>query len=73
MHWSTQLYDDEFKDLKDYNLYSEVTHVKSDVTSLRFDNQPNPENLQLAEANIVTLKVNEIFTMDGREMHVSIV
>ncbi|WVZ18814.1 hypothetical protein V8G54_006136 [Vigna mungo] len=46
---------------------------KSDVISLRFDNQPNLEILQLAEANIDTLKVNEIFTVDGKEMHVSIV
>ncbi|WVZ18816.1 hypothetical protein V8G54_006138 [Vigna mungo] len=82
LHWSTQLYDDEFKDLTYYNLYCEVTHGpvppsftagKSDVISLRFDNQPNPEILQLAEANIDTLKVNEIFIVDGKEMHVSIV
>ncbi|WVY93174.1 hypothetical protein V8G54_032262 [Vigna mungo] len=55
LHWSTQLYDDEFEDLTDCNLYCKVTHGpvppsfndgKSDVTSLRFDNQPNPEILQ---------------------------
>ncbi|XP_027918945.1 uncharacterized protein LOC114177685 [Vigna unguiculata] len=88
LHWSTQLYEDEFKDLTDCNLYCEVTHGpvppsfrdgKSDIASLRFDNQPNPEVLQvylttwLAEANIDTLKVNEIFTVVGEEMHVSIV
>lgn len=56
LHWSTQLYDDEFKDLRDCNLYCEVTHGpvpprfrdgKSDIASLRFDNQPNPEVLQV--------------------------
>ncbi|KAK7347334.1 hypothetical protein VNO80_21864 [Phaseolus coccineus] len=88
LHWSTQLYDDEFKDLRDCNLYCEVTHGpvpprfrdgKSDIASLRFDNQPNPEVLQvylttwLAEANIDTLKVNEIFTVVGEEMHVSVI
>ncbi|ESW27242.1 hypothetical protein PHAVU_003G185700 [Phaseolus vulgaris] len=88
LHWSTHLYDDEFKDLRDCNLYCEVTHGpvpprfrdgKSDIASLRFDNQPNPEVLQvylttwLADANIDTLKVNEIFTVVGEEMHVSII
>jgi len=56
LHWSTQLYEDEFKDLTDCNLYCEVTHGpvppsfrdgKSDIASLRFDNQPNPEVLQV--------------------------
>jgi len=56
LHWSTQLYDDEFKDLRDCNLYCEVTRRpvpprfrdgKSDIASLRFDNQPNPEVLQV--------------------------
>ncbi|RDX89370.1 hypothetical protein CR513_28917, partial [Mucuna pruriens] len=101
LHWSTQLYDDEFKDLTDCNLYCEVTHGpvpprlrdgKSDLGALRFDNQPIPEVLQvlyliphlllnssllesvylttwLAEANIDTLKVNEIFAVVGEEMH----
>ncbi|XP_022639350.1 uncharacterized protein LOC106768142 isoform X2 [Vigna radiata var. radiata] len=88
LHWSTQLYDDEFKDLIDCNLYCEVIRgpvspsfkdEKSDITSLRFDNQPTPEILQvylttwLAETNVDTLKVNEIFTVVGEEMHVSIV
>ncbi|TKY55042.1 hypothetical protein E2542_SST19456 [Spatholobus suberectus] len=87
LHWSTQLYDDEFKDLRDCNLYCEVTHGpvpprlrngKSDIGALRFDNQPTPEVLQvylttwLAEANIDALKVNEIFAVVGEEMHVSI-
>ncbi|KAG5039417.1 hypothetical protein JHK85_011893 [Glycine max] len=72
LHWSTQLYDEEFKDLRDCNLYCEETHGpvpprlrdgKSDIDALRFDNQPNPEVLQvylttwLAEANIDTPKV----------------
>ncbi|RZC10597.1 hypothetical protein D0Y65_011055 [Glycine soja] len=71
LHWSTQLYDEEFKDLRDCNLYCEETHGpvpprlrdgKSDIDALRFDNQPNPEVLQvylttwLAEANIDTPK-----------------
>ncbi|CAJ1944177.1 unnamed protein product [Sphenostylis stenocarpa] len=88
LHWSTQLFEDEFKYLRDCNLYCEVTHGpvpprfrdgKSDIGALRFDNQPNPEVLQvylttwLAEANIDTLKVNEIFAVVGEEMHVSII
>ncbi|KAH1201467.1 hypothetical protein GmHk_17G048156 [Glycine max] len=67
LHWSTQLYDDEFKDLRDCNLYCVVTHGpvpprlrdgKSGIDALRFDNQPNPEVLQvylttwLAEVNM---------------------
>lgn len=56
LHWSTQLYDEEFKDLRDCNLYCEETHGpvpprlrdgKSDIDALRFDNQPNPEVLQV--------------------------
>ncbi|KAK7330304.1 hypothetical protein VNO77_24494 [Canavalia gladiata] len=87
LHWSTQLYADEFKDLRECNLYCEVTHGplpprlrdgKSDMVALRFDNQPDPEVLQvylttwLAEVNIDTLRVNEIFAVIGEEMHVSI-
>ncbi|KEH32002.1 hypothetical protein MtrunA17_Chr4g0061341 [Medicago truncatula] len=87
LHWSAQLYADEFKDLSDCNLFCEVTCVpvpprlrdgKSDMGALRFDNQPNPEVLQvyltswLAEVNINTLRVNEIFAVVGEEMHVSI-
>ncbi|WVZ10410.1 hypothetical protein V8G54_014940 [Vigna mungo] len=62
LHWSTQLYDDEFKDLRDCNLYCEGTHGpippsfrdgKSDITSLRFDNQPNPEILQVYNPTFV--------------------
>nr|KYP55457.1 hypothetical protein KK1_001669 [Cajanus cajan] len=56
LHWSTQLYDDEFKDLRDCNLYCEVTNGpipprlrdgRSDIGALRFDNQPDPEVLQV--------------------------
>ncbi|KAL2322101.1 hypothetical protein Fmac_026480 [Flemingia macrophylla] len=87
LHWSAQLYDDEFRDLRDCNLYCEVTNGpvpprlrdgKSDIGALRFDNQPNPEVLQvylttwLAEANIDTLRVDEIFAVVEEEMHVSI-
>ncbi|KAK7388883.1 hypothetical protein VNO78_23710 [Psophocarpus tetragonolobus] len=87
LHWSTQLYADEFKDLRDCNLYCEATKGpvpprlrdgKSDIDALRFDNQPNPEVLQVylttwvADVNIDTLKVNEIFAVVGEEMHVSI-
>lgn len=87
LHWSTQLYDDEIKDLRECNLYCEVTQGpvpprmrdgKSEIGALRFDKQPNTEVLQvylttwLAEANIDTLKVNEIFAVVGEEMHVSI-
>ncbi|KAJ1438888.1 hypothetical protein SESBI_02659 [Sesbania bispinosa] len=87
LHWSAQLYADEFKDLRDCNLYCEVTHgpvpprlrgQKSDIVALRFDNQPNPEVLQvylttwLAEVNIDTIRVNEIFAVVGEEMHVSL-
>ncbi|XP_061346648.1 uncharacterized protein LOC133292269 isoform X1 [Gastrolobium bilobum] len=87
LHWSAQLYADEFKDLRDCNLYCEDTHGpvpprlrdgKSDMVALRFDNKPNPEILQvylttwLAEANVDTFRVNEIFAVIGEEMHISI-
>ncbi|XP_004508689.1 uncharacterized protein [Cicer arietinum] len=87
LHWSDQLYADEFKDLSDCNMYCELIHGpvppclrdgKSDMGALRFDNQPNPEVLQvyltswLAEVNINTFRVNEIFAIVGEEMHVSI-
>ncbi|KAK7265850.1 hypothetical protein RJT34_33474 [Clitoria ternatea] len=87
LHWSAELYADEFRDLRDCNLYCEVTHApvpprlrdgKSDMVALRFDNQPNPEVLQvylttwLAEVNIETFRMNEIFAVVGEEMHVSI-
>ncbi|KHN18344.1 hypothetical protein glysoja_006757 [Glycine soja] len=86
LHWSTQLYDDEFKDLRDCNLYCVVTHGpvpprlrdgKSGIDALRFDNQPNPEVLQvylttwLAEVNM-SLPMNEIFAIVGEERQVSI-
>lgn len=56
LHWSSQIYADEFKDLRDCNLYSEVTRGlvpprlregKSDMGTLRFDSQPNQEVLQV--------------------------
>ncbi|KAL5064870.1 hypothetical protein RYX36_026607 [Vicia faba] len=87
LHWSSQIYVDEFKDLNDCNLFCEVTcgpvpprlrEGKSDMATLRFDSQPNPEVLQvylttgLAGVNINTSRVNEIFEVVGEEMHVSI-
>ncbi|CAJ2664630.1 unnamed protein product [Trifolium pratense] len=87
LHWSTQLYADEFKDLSDCNLFCKVTggpvpprlkDGKSDMGALRFNSQPNPEVFQvhltswLAEVNINTFRVNEIFEIVGEEMHVSI-
>ncbi|XP_027331635.1 uncharacterized protein LOC113847012 [Abrus precatorius] len=87
LYWSAQLYADEFKDLRNCNLYCEATHGpvsprlrdgKSNMVALRFDNQPNPEVLQvylttwLAEVNIDTLRVNEIFAVAGEEMHANI-
>lgn len=54
LSWSAQLYDDEFKDLRDCNLFSEDGPVpprlkdgKSDMVALKFDNQPSPEILQV--------------------------
>lgn len=56
LRWPAQLYADEFKDLSDCNLYCEVTRGpvpprlrdgKSDMVALKFDNQPNPEVLQV--------------------------
>lgn len=54
LSWSAQLYDDEFKDLRDCNLFSEHGPVpprlkdgKSDMVALKFDNQPSPEVLQV--------------------------
>ncbi|XP_019430838.1 PREDICTED: uncharacterized protein LOC109338146 isoform X1 [Lupinus angustifolius] len=84
LHWSTQLYAGEFDDLRDCNLYCHETcrpvpprlrDGKSDIADLRFDSQPNPEVLQvylitlLAEVNIDTFRVNEIFAVVGEEMH----
>lgn len=60
LDWSAQLYADEFKDLRDCNLYCEVTRGpvpprlrdgQSDMVALRFDNQPNPEVLQVLYLN----------------------
>ncbi|XP_054781148.1 uncharacterized protein LOC129288545 isoform X1 [Prosopis cineraria] len=85
--WSNELYVGEFDHLQNCNLYCEETcrpvpprlrDGKSDMEALKFDNQPMPEVLQvyltawLAEVNIDTNRVDEIFAVVGEEMHVRI-
>ncbi|KAK9996216.1 hypothetical protein SO802_020902 [Lithocarpus litseifolius] len=87
LHWSDQLYPGEFDHLSMCNLFSQETcepvppklmDLKSDAPTVRSNNQPNPEVLQvyittwLAEVNIDTLRVDEIFAAIGEEMHVSL-
>ncbi|KAL4633514.1 hypothetical protein ACB092_04G128000 [Castanea dentata] len=87
LHWSDQLYPGEFDHLSMCNLFSQETcepvppklmDLKSDAPTVRSNNQPNPEVLQvyittwLAEVNIDTLRVDEIFAVIGEEMHVSL-
>nr|POE91195.1 hypothetical protein CFP56_37801 [Quercus suber] len=84
LHWSDQLYPGEFEHLSMCNLFSQETcepvppklmDLKSDAPTVRSNNQPNPEVLQvyittwLAEVNIDTLRVDEIFAVIGEEMH----
>ncbi|XP_030938231.1 uncharacterized protein LOC115963388 isoform X2 [Quercus lobata] len=84
LHWSDQLYPGEFDHLSMCNLFSQETcepvppklmDLKSDASTVRSNNQPNPEVLQvyittwLAEVNIDTLRVDEIFAVIGEEMH----
>lgn len=71
LHWSDQLYPGEFDHLSMCNLFSQETcepvppklmDLKSDAPTVRSNNQPNPEVLQvyittwLAEVNIDTLR-----------------
>ncbi|KAM3703475.1 hypothetical protein ACB098_04G097200 [Castanea mollissima] len=87
LHWSDQLYPGEFDHLSMCNLFSQETcepvppklmDLKSDAPTVQSNNQPNPEVLQvyittwLAEVNIDTLRVDEIFAVIGEEMHVSL-
>ncbi|XP_028795325.1 uncharacterized protein LOC114750855 isoform X2 [Neltuma alba] len=88
LNWSNELYGGEFDHLQNCNLYCEETcgpvpprlrDGKSNMEALKFDNQPKPEVLQvylttwLAEVNIDTNRVDEIFAVVGEEMHVSII
>ncbi|XP_050257819.1 uncharacterized protein LOC126702981 isoform X1 [Quercus robur] len=87
LHWSDQLYPGEFDHLSMCNLFSQETcepvppklmDLKSDASTVRSNNQPNPEVLQvyittwLAEVNIDTLRVDEIFAVIGEEMHLGL-
>ncbi|KAI9089494.1 hypothetical protein K1719_029099 [Acacia pycnantha] len=87
LNWSSELYAGEFDHLQNCNLYCEescepdpprLRNRKSDMEALKFDNQPKPEVLQvylttwLAEVNIDTNRVDEIFAVVGEEMHVSL-
>ncbi|EEF47775.1 uncharacterized protein LOC8284444 isoform X1 [Ricinus communis] len=85
--WSYELYPGEFNDLSICNLYSIETCKpvppglvgrKYEMPTMQFKNQPNREVLQvylttwLAEVNIDTHRVDEIFAIIGDEMHVSL-
>ncbi|KAJ7978716.1 Stellacyanin [Quillaja saponaria] len=87
LNWSNELYPDEFDHLRKSNLYSDETHEpvfprlrerKSDDSAIISDNHSSPEVLQvyltawLAEVNIDTYRVDEIFATVGEEMHVGI-
>lgn len=87
LHWSDQLYPEEFDHLSTCNLFSEETgepvppklmDLKSDTPAVSCNNQPSQEILQvylttwLAEVNIESLRVDEIFAEIGAEMHVSL-
>lgn len=83
--WLYELYPGEFDDLRKCNLFSEDTcgpvpprlmEGKSDMPPLKFNSQPNHENLQvylttwLEELNIDTHRVDEMFAILEEEMHV---
>ncbi|XP_022135577.1 uncharacterized protein LOC111007492 isoform X1 [Momordica charantia] len=86
--WSEELYLGEFNDLRLCNLYSKETgeplcptlesHKSNTPILSRNHHQPNPEVLQvylvtwLAEVNIHTKRVDEIFELVGEEMHVNL-
>ncbi|ONI29767.1 hypothetical protein PRUPE_1G213800 [Prunus persica] len=85
--WSDELYPGEFSDLSICNLYSEETckpvyprlnDQKSEMPAARFNQQPDHDVLQvylttwLAEVNIDSERVDEIFVEVGDEMHVTI-
>ncbi|XP_034226084.1 uncharacterized protein LOC117635824 isoform X2 [Prunus dulcis] len=87
LHWSDELYPGEFSDLSICNLYSEETckpvyprldDQKSEMPAARFNPQPDHDVLQvylttwLAEVNIDSDRVDEIFVEVGDEMHVTI-
>ncbi|KAL5544588.1 hypothetical protein UlMin_008372 [Ulmus minor] len=87
INWSDELYPGEFDDLSICNLFSEEIgepvhprlHVsKSDLPTTECNQQPNQETLQvylttwLAEVNIDTHRVDEIFATIGEEMHVKL-
>lgn len=85
--WSDELYFGEFGDLEVCNLYSEETsepvhprlkNGKSNMPTFQCNRQLNHEILQvyittwLAEVNIDSYRVDEIFAVIGEEMHVSL-
>ncbi|XP_057978171.1 uncharacterized protein LOC131164759 [Malania oleifera] len=87
LHWSNELYPGEFDDLSKCNLYSKencelvpptIRGLKSDTPAMQSNHQPNNEVLQvylttwLAEVNIDTYRVDEIFVVAGEEMHVNL-
>ncbi|XP_024024967.1 uncharacterized protein LOC21398581 [Morus notabilis] len=86
-NWTDELYTGEFDDLSICNLYSGETSEpvfprlqvsKSNVPAARSNQQPNREIMQvylttwLAEVNIDTHSVDEIFSLVGEEMHVNL-
>ncbi|KAL5733715.1 hypothetical protein ACOSQ2_033407 [Xanthoceras sorbifolium] len=83
--WANELYPGEFDCLSTCNLYETCQPVaprlkdwNSDMPTGQCNRQPNQEILQvylttwLAEVNIDTHRVNEIFNVIGEEMHVSL-
>ncbi|XP_010259476.1 PREDICTED: uncharacterized protein LOC104598884 isoform X2 [Nelumbo nucifera] len=85
--WSDELYPGEFNELSISNLYSEETQEpvlprikgwESNTQTIQFNHHPDQEILQvyltawLAEVNIDTQRVGDIFSMVGEEMHVNL-
>ncbi|GAV85278.1 hypothetical protein CFOL_v3_28716 [Cephalotus follicularis] len=86
-YWSDELYQGEFNDLHICDLIPVETcepipprlkDRKCDMPYVQSNHQPNHEILQvylttwLAEVNIDTHRLNEIFTVIGEEMHVAL-
>ncbi|XP_050223451.1 uncharacterized protein LOC126673371 isoform X2 [Mercurialis annua] len=82
--WSNELYPGEFDDLSIFDLYSNETcklvtpkmmERENAKPTLQFKSQANHEvylTTWLAEVNIDTDRVDEIFSVIGEEMHVSL-
>lgn len=85
--WSDELYEGEFDNLRACSLYSteacepvrpSINGLSSDSPIVPSNHQPDQEVLQvylttwLAEVNVDTFRVDEIFAIIGEEMHINI-